>query len=175
MRFLIAIALSVAVLAGAEHAGRRAPGFALPDSKLALHDLADYRGKIVLLEFMQTDCPECRDFAPVLNSIQQKYGDKVEILAVANAPKDNQDTIAQYIQKHKISYPVLFDQGQMAYSYILKPTFSNPALFLIDENGIIRNDWIYGPFTRDIFEGPALIKEIEKVINSNSSKSPRRL
>ena len=33
---------------------RRAPGFSLPDSTMKQHDPLDYRGKILLLEFMQT-------------------------------------------------------------------------------------------------------------------------
>ena len=36
----------------------RAPGFSLPDLKADQHDLADYRGKVVILEFMQTTCPQ---------------------------------------------------------------------------------------------------------------------
>ncbi len=44
---------------------RRAPGFALPNSQMKVVDLADYRGKIVVLEFMQTTCPHCAAFADI--------------------------------------------------------------------------------------------------------------
>ncbi|MBZ5583747.1 MAG: TlpA family protein disulfide reductase, partial [Acidobacteriia bacterium] len=119
-RIFLSLLLSAVGLVAGENAGRRAPGFALPDSDLKLHDLADYRGKVILLEFMQTDCDHCAAFVPVLAAVQQKYGDKVAILAVANGQHDDSNKVRQYIAGHKIAYPVLFDQGQMEYSYILK-------------------------------------------------------
>ncbi len=60
MRTIIAVLLCAAALSAAD-ASRRAPGFSLPDSKTQEHDLADYRGKVVILEFMQTGLPTlCR-------------------------------------------------------------------------------------------------------------------
>src|SRR5437868_13351845 len=119
LTILCAIAAAAGALIAADSANRRAPGFALPDSKMEVHDLYDYRGKIVLLEFMQTTCPHCAAFTSVIKKIQQKYGDKVAVLAVANPP-DNANTVTQFIAGHQITYPVLFDVGQVAYSYVLK-------------------------------------------------------
>src|ERR1039458_4904857 len=62
----------------------------------------------------------CATFAPVLNQVQQKYGAKVAILAVANTPHENANTVGQYVKSHGITYPVLFDSGQMEYSYVRK-------------------------------------------------------
>jgi len=174
MRIPTAILLCAAALFAGESTGRRAPGFALPDSQMNFHDLADYRGKIVLIEFTQTDCPHCATFAPVLNQIQQKYAGKVAILGVVNGPHDGADKVAAYVAGHQIAYPVLFDSGQMEYSYVRKPTVDNPCVFLIDGNGIIRNDWSYSPFTRDIFEGKALFAEIDRLLNANFSAAPKK-
>jgi peroxiredoxin len=151
-------------LAAADNSGRRAPGFALPDSKMQVFDLADYRGKIVLLELLQTTCPHCAAFADVLERVQQKYGDKVAILAVVNSRGDDQNTVAQYISGHRIAYPVLFDSGQMAYSYVRSMSFDTPHVFLIDAGGTIRNDWGYSLLARDIFEGNGLISEIDSLL-----------
>ena len=165
MRTNLAVLLcTAALLAAGENSGRRAPGFALPDSKMQVFDLADYRGKIVLLDFMQTSCGHCGAFADVLERVQQKYGDQVAILAVVNSGGDNQNTVAQYISGHRITYPVLFDAGQMAYSYLLKMRFDTPHAFLIDANGTIRNDWDYSLLTRDIFEGNGLMSEIDSLL-----------
>ena len=72
---------------------RRAPGFCLIDTKGQWQDLADYRGKVVLVEFMQTDLSaHCATFSTVLNGLKMKYGDKLAILAVANPP-DNPQTM----------------------------------------------------------------------------------
>jgi peroxiredoxin len=164
MRTILSTLLCAVALIAADTANRRAPGFALPDSKMQVHDLADYRGKLVILEFMQTDCPHCAAFAPVLNEVQQKYGDRVAVLAVANSGHDNQNTIAQYISGHQVRYPILFDAGQMAYSYLLKMRFDTPHVFLIDASGTIKGDWDYSLITRDIFEGNGLMSEIDGLL-----------
>ena len=173
MRTILAILLCTgALLTAGENSGRRAPGFALPDSKMQVVDLADYRGKIVLLDFMQTNCAHCGTFSDVLERVQQKYGDQVAILAVVNSGGDNQNTVAQYISGHRITYPVLFDAGQMAYSYLLKTHFDTPCVFLIDAGGTIKNDWEYSLITHDIFEGNGLMPEIDSLLSGKAA--PRK-
>jgi thiol-disulfide isomerase/thioredoxin len=169
MRTFVSILICASALLAGENAGRRAPGFALPDSNLKMYDLADYRGKVLVLEFFQTDCGPCVAFAPVLKEAQQKYGDKIAILAVANVPHDNATTVARYLAATNAGYAVIFDQGQMEFSYLRKTTIDNPYLFVIDGNGVIRDDVGYGAFTRDVFEGKGLFPIIERVLNSNAS------
>ena len=164
MRTIPAILLCAAALFAGENSGRRAPGFALPDSKMQVFDLADYRGKIVLIDLMQTTCGHCAPFADVLERVQKKYGDKVAILAVVNSAGDNQNTVAQFIAGHHITYPVLFDAGQMAYSYVRSTRMDTPHVFLIDARGTIHNDWQYSLLTRDIFEGNGLMAEIDSLL-----------
>ena len=153
---------------------RRAPGFALIDSAGKLHDLYDFRGKPLVLEFMQTACPHCAAFASVLTKVREKYGDRIAIVAIANPP-DNANTVGQYIAGHKIAYPILFDMGQVAYSYILKPSFDLPQVFLIDANGMIYNSFGHSPLTRDIFEGNGLINELDKMLAEPEAAAPKTL
>lgn len=162
MRTIIASLLCVIVLSGADQ-GRRAPGFALLDGKMKLHDLYDYRGKPVILEFMLTTCPHCMTFSGVLEKVQKKYGDKVAILSIANPP-DNFNSVTRYVDTNKITYPVMLDIGQVAYSYMLKGSFSQPQVFIIDANGIIYNHFEYGPLNRDIFEGNGLMNELDRLM-----------
>jgi len=156
----------------AQLALRRAPGFALSDGITGqIRDLYDYRGKVVVLEFMKTTCPHCADFAEILAQVQQKYGDRVAVIAVANIPTDNPTTVKQYVTGHKVTYPILLDMGQMEYSYVQKPNVDLPHVYVIDANGYIRDDYGYGLTTRDIFEGHGLFTEVDKVLGSvNASK-----
>ncbi len=162
MRSIFALVLVAAALF-AQQAPRRAPGFALPDSHMQVHDLYDFRGKPVVLEFMQTTCPHCAAFVPVLQRIQQRYGDKVAILSVANPP-DNLQTVNQFIAGHKITYPVLFDMGQAAFSYVLTPQFDLPQVYLIDANGMISVHYSYTLLNRDIFEGNGLFGDLDRLV-----------
>lgn len=169
MRKLLTVimALAAAALVPARlpaQLARRAPGFSLPDSRMELHDLADYRGRPVILEFMKTECPHCEVLAGILEKLREKYGDKVAILAVCNPPADNQTTVTRFIAAHKIGYPILFDSGQMAYSYVLSGRFTQPQIFLIDQQGMIRSQFSYGPNTLEIFEGNGLAAELDRLL-----------
>ena len=161
------IATIVVLLSGAAlfaaNASRRAPGFSLPDVKTQEHDLADYRGRVVIVEFMQTTCPHCGAFAGVLSEVQRKYGDRVAILSIANPP-DNQATVGSFIASHKITWPVLFDCGQVAYSYLRTASFDIPHVYLIDPNGGIREDFGYSAATSDIFEGKGIFAHIDSIL-----------
>lgn len=162
MRTIIATLLCAAALFAAD-ASRRAPGFSLPDSKMGQHDLADYRGKVVILDFMQTACPHCAAFNSVLSRVEQKYGDRVAILGVVNPPSDMVKVNA-YIVANKITYPILFDCGQVAYSYLRSASFDTPHMYLIDANGGIREDFGYSDTTKEIFEGNGLFAHLDAAL-----------
>ena len=172
MKRILTLLFCAGMALTAQQALRRAPGFALPDGITGqIRDLYDYRGKVVVLEFMKTTCPHCANFADILGQAQLKYGDRVTILSVANTNDDNPASVKQYAMGHKVTYPILFDLGQMAYSYVQKPSMDLPHVYVIDQNGYIRSDYAYGITTRDIFEGHALLTEIDRVLNAvNSSK-----
>jgi peroxiredoxin len=123
--------------------GRRAPGFSLPDITLKQHDLQDYRGKVVIIDFMKTDCPHCQELTKTLEQVKVKYGDRIQVLAVVNPP-DNQTTVGRYISTHKATSPFLFDCGQMTASFLQitpkNPTVHLPHIVIVDKNGMIRRD-----------------------------------
>jgi peroxiredoxin len=160
-KFLITLLCAAALFAA--DVNRRAPGFSIVDSKGVEHDLADYRGKLVLLVFTQTTCPHCAGFAELLQQTQEKYGSRVAVLAVVNPP-DDPGRVTDFISGHRITYPILFDSGQVAYSYVLTGTLLFPHLYIIDGGGIMRRDYLYGPLTREIFEGDQLAAEINRLL-----------
>jgi peroxiredoxin len=166
MRFLcIFLMVAVCALGAGELSGRRAPGFSLPDSAAKQHDPLDYRGKILIVDFMQVTCEHCVKFSAVLEQARIRYGDKIAVLSIVNPPSE-QKGVAEYIAKNKIKSPILFDCGQVAYSY-LKPTTPNiqiPHVFLIDGDGLIRNDFGHSASTLNIFEGKGLFTEIDKML-----------
>ena len=174
MRLLFGF-LSVALLTAAllpaqsQLSGRRAPGFSLSDYETVPHDIADLRGKLVLVEFMQTDCPQCQKFAGILEEIRNKYGDRVAILSIVNPPT-NVDMVKEFAKAHNLSYPILFDCGQVAASYFKaspqNPSFHIPHVFLVDADGIIFKDFGFNLKNKEIFEGKQLFDEVERYFTS---------
>ena len=157
---------SVCLLAADELSGRRAPGFSLPDSSFKQYDLGDYRGKIVLVDIMQTACTHCQTFVRTLEEVKAKYGQKVVILSVVNPP-DTADTVQRFVARSFVTTPVLFDCGQMAASYLKvtpqNPKITLPHLFIIDGEGMIRNDYSYEG-NKEIFEGKTLFAELDRML-----------
>src|SRR5437764_10667441 len=146
MRFFLSLALAATLpLAAQSLSGRRAPSFSLPDSTMAQHDLLDYRGRWLLIDFMKTDCPHCMALSKVMETVHQKYGAKVALLSVVQAPPENQLTVAKYVNETGAkSATIVFDQGQMAVTYFKatpsNPGFDTPHLFIINPNGMIVRD-----------------------------------
>ena len=178
MRYFFGLMASAALLfASGELSGRRAPGFSLPDLHLQQHDLADYRGKIVILDIIQTKCPHCITLAGILNRVQSKYGEKVAVLSIVNPP-DNQSSVKQFAEANNVSTPVLFDCGQVSVSYLKatpqNPKINVPHLFLIDGHGMIRNDFADEFDTRNIFEGEGLDVEIDRLLGAPVHEQPKK-
>ena len=155
--------LCAAALLNAQFMPRRAPGFCLADTTGQWRDLADYRGKVVLIEFMQTTCPHCAVFTDVLSNLQKKYGDKLQILAIA-LPNDTPQTMMQYAKGHKLTYPLLFDMGQVTASYVRAQSMNFPTVYLVDADGMLNGHWEEGPATKDFFENNGVSREIDRLL-----------
>jgi len=174
MRFAIALLLALSSFATAQTAlaPRRAPGFSLMDSKQTFYDLQDYRGKFVLVEFMQTNCAHCNAFAKILEQAKTKYGNRMTVLSIVNPPSDPK-SVAKFVADNGVTSPILFDCGQVAFSYIRpkSPTgLAIPQLFVVDPQGMIVKSWAYGNDTIPIFEGKALMPELDKLFAAAPAK-----
>lgn len=155
------------------HSGRRAPGFSLADRTQKQHDPQDYRGKIILLDIMSTTCPTCIQLSGVLEQVKAKYGDKVQVLSIVTLP-DNIERVNKYIAENRISSPVLFDCGQVVASYLKitpqNPTVHFPHVFLIDGEGMIRNDFGHHDLQGSKMDAKAFSAEIDKLLAGTPGK-----
>jgi peroxiredoxin len=164
LKFSAALVIAALTLTGQGLSGRRAPSFALPDSTLRSHDILDSRGHWVLLDFMKTDCPHCRDLSKKLEGVKTRYGTKVEILSILLAPPESTATVAKYVAENRLTSISLFDQGQVAITYFRatpqNPVFDTPHLFAIDPNGMIVRDW-----SQLGVETPGFLSELDQLLN----------
>ena len=167
--YLLLVASGLALAASGNLSNRRAPGFALPDPAYQhYYDLQDFAGKVVVIDIMSTRCPHCLLLSSTLEQVKARYGDKVAILEVV-LPPDNLDTVSKFVATNNITVPVVCDMGQMTASYFnATPStmheISVPHLFLIDKQGMIRNDFAYEESTLAVFEGAGLFTEIDKLL-----------
>jgi len=148
---------------------RRAPSFTLPDSALKQHDILDYRGSWLLLDFMETNCPSCKELSKKLESVKSKYGSKVGVLSIVITPPETQVSVGKYIAETKITTPILFDSSQVAIAYFKatpqNAAFDSPHVFAINPAGLIVKDWT-GPATL----GLGFLAELDQLITVSASK-----
>ena len=134
---------------------------------LQQHDLYKYRGKVVLLNVMKTDCPHCRSFSKNLARVEDKYEPLIKVIDIV-IPPDNQNTVQRYLIANGLSQLVLFDCGQVAASYLKitpeNPQFDTPHFFVIDQQGWIQEDYGYNALNNSIFQGEGLDKIIDKYL-----------
>ena len=153
--------------AAGELSNRRAPGFSLPDMSLHQHDLYKYRGKVVVLNVMRTECPHCKAFSKNLARVEDKYEGKIQVINVVNPP-DNQQRVLKYLQSNNTNQLVLFDCGQVSASYLKitpeNPSFDTPHFFVIDQQGWIQDDYGHNALNKNIFEGEELDNIIDRYL-----------
>jgi peroxiredoxin len=130
---------------------RRAPSFSLPDSNFVQHDILDYRGKWLILEFLMTsqqNCATCKDITKRLDALMAKHAAKLAVLGIANTPPETQDTIKAFAAETKTKIPIVFDASMVAMSYFKatpqRPQIDPGHLFLINPQGNIIKDWVGG-------------------------------
>jgi peroxiredoxin/outer membrane lipoprotein-sorting protein len=119
--------------------GQPAPEFALKDLQGNEVRLADYKGKIVVLNVFAHWCGPCRKEAPELEKdIWQAYRERdVVVLGVATWAQDNPTKRAEeFAREFKLTFPVLVDaENKVAEMYRVRGV---PTTFIIDREGIVR-------------------------------------
>ena len=144
-RGLAACALAAVACSGSSQAqvavGQKAPDFTLSDLDGHPVPLASFRGKIVVLEWANPNCPVSRRHADAgtMTSTAARHPEVVW-LAVNSTRPDHSDHVDaaeyhRYLSERKIGYPVLLDpSGQVGHAYGARTT---PHMFVIDVDGRI--------------------------------------
>jgi len=119
-------------------AAPKTPPFTLTDHQGKKVRLADYRGKIVVLEWINPDCPYSRRHYDNggMKSLATKYAPKgVVWLAINSTHYWTNEKNKGWVDKHALPYPILNDQsGDVGRAYGAKTT---PDMRIIDATGAL--------------------------------------
>ncbi len=118
-----------------------APEFALKDSNGQTVRLADYKGKVVLLDFWATWCAPCKIEIPWFMDFEQQYKDRgFAVLGVSMDIDDGWAIVKPFIQDLKINYRVVLGNEQVSDLY--GGLDALPTTLLLDRQGKIANIYI---------------------------------
>ncbi len=116
--------------------GSEAPAFALKDVYGKEFKLADFKDKIVVLEWINQDCPVSRGAheKKLMQDSYKKYAAKgVVWLAIDTTNGVQPEKNRVYAAQQSLAYPILHDtDGRVGRAYGAKTT---PHMFVIDKGG----------------------------------------
>jgi peroxiredoxin len=136
---------------------RPAPAMALAALDGGKIEMAQQRGKVVLVNFWAAWCPPCRKEMPSMTRLaEQMAGRSFAILGVNMG--DSPDDIRAFVEQVPVGFPILLDPDGTQ----LKPwqVFAFPTSYVVDKRGRIR----LGLFGSIEWDSPEAVAELERLL-----------
>ncbi len=119
--------------------GKVAPDFTVSDGATTIH-LANYRGRVVLLNFWATWCPPCVSEMPGLVEL---HHDRPDLAILAVSIDDDPDAYSRFLVRRHVDFITVRDPSQSAAR--LYHTEGWPETYIIDRQGVIRRKIVGDP------------------------------
>jgi thiol-disulfide isomerase/thioredoxin len=128
--------------------------------------LADYQGKVMLLDFYATWCAPCRESIPRLNALNQKYGPKgLQIVGLNVGGPDDRVKVAAFAKELQIQYPLGFPDKSLT-DLFLSGNQEIPQTFVFGPSGQLKATFIgYEDSTGDDVE-----KMVSEMLDGDEGK-----
>jgi thiol-disulfide isomerase/thioredoxin len=142
------------------------PAFTFTGADGQAQSLADFSGKIVLLNIWATWCVPCRDEMPALDALETKLGGKDFQVVAVNIDKGGSDKAAAFLKETGATHLGLYTDPSGKLFATLK-TVGMPTTLIVDRHGkeIAR---LVGPAD---WASPEAVKVIEAAIAAGAGAS----
>ncbi|MGA1191644.1 MAG: TlpA family protein disulfide reductase, partial [Bdellovibrionota bacterium] len=111
--------------------GRHAPQIALKTLDGVPVSLDDFKGKIVVLNFLASWCKPCEDEMSSLLALQSQLGNSLQVVAVG--VEDDDDALREFRDRNNVTFPFFHDQsGNSKQRYRIA---GYPETFVLDRDG----------------------------------------
>jgi thiol-disulfide isomerase/thioredoxin/Tfp pilus assembly protein PilF len=128
-----------------ELVNKPAPLFSLKSLEGKTVNLADLKGKVVVVDFWATWCGPCKASFPTLQKVYDKYKDNPNVVILAVNTWENESgaerekTVKDFIKENKYTFPVLFDIDERAKAFVTQFGVEGiPTKFILDKEGNIQ-------------------------------------
>lgn len=110
-----------------------APEFSLASLQGKPLSLADYRGKLVLVNFWATWCAPCRKEMPGMEALYQRFKGRGLVVLAVSVDDGSKERVKAFVEKYRLSFPVALDPDSKVSD--LFEVAGLPASYLIDPQG----------------------------------------
>jgi len=141
-----------AEVSGSFTKGQEAPDVSFTDFDGNTHNLSDFTGQAVVLDYWADWCPFCRAEMPELQAAQDKYGDDLVMVGVHRTDTESKEVGQRFADKIGITYLLVVDPDDSLYR--AAGGFGMPVAVFIDKDGVVT----------EIKSGPKTKEEIEEKV-----------
>lgn len=124
--------------------------FTVKDMNGASVKLADYKGKVILVNFWATWCPPCKAELPGLIELYDQYKDK-GLVVLGISGDDDAETLRAFASEWKIKYPMIVGRDETELLDAYGPIFGYPISVIVGRDGALCGKHV-GPATKEEFE-----------------------
>jgi len=119
--------------------GSRRPDFSLVDVDGSKRHIADWDGRVLIVNFWATWCPPCRREIPAFIELQEKY--EKQGFTIVGVALDEKQAAIDYVDPMGINYPILVADAD---GIAISQSYGNklgvlPFTVIVDRQGIIRH------------------------------------
>jgi thiol-disulfide isomerase/thioredoxin len=142
------------------------PQLTLKDMQGVNHSIADYRGKIVVLNFWATWCVPCKDEMPIFGEVDKRYrAQGVVVLAASLDDEKTRKYINQFARSYKMNFPILVDATSDDMKRIGLGEMVPSTLFL-DRDGTVAGKILGQAPKKDVF------RRVEWLLSDRQGEPP---
>jgi thiol-disulfide isomerase/thioredoxin len=99
------------------NAGASQFGFTLLDGRRM--KMADYAGKVLVLDFWATYCPPCREEIPQLIELQRRFGPQgLSIVGLNVGGADDRPKVPEFVRSYRIQYTLAYPDTELVELYL---------------------------------------------------------
>jgi thiol-disulfide isomerase/thioredoxin len=115
------------------------PTVKLPDASGQTVDVAQYKGKVILLDFWATWCGGCKEELPWFADFETTFKNKGLSVIAVSADDEGWPTVTPFVKAHRMPTKVLLDDGSSKKHFAIEVM---PVALLIDRHGRVAAKYV---------------------------------
>ncbi len=169
----LALGLTISAFGAGPKVNRPLPPEQIPTTGGNKINLAQYKGKTLVIALISLNCQHCVDTLAILKRIQTEFSPKgVQVIAAASEDKPY-ESIPEYVKKNSPNFPLgMIDPPQFRIVADLAPDVRPhvPVLMFVDTTGVIRYQY-FGDHPDVAKPEPTIRKILAELLQAPANKA----